>query len=136
MKLRTGSGRLVSIVILAATLLGGLSACESGPSMERLAPKMPKLRADVPETRHPESVNGVFPNINNAPDRPSVVRSEQELATIEDSLEKDGQSHVKQAVKRITGVETDEDVAEDAGETPGSSTDAAADQPTDIKPPD
>jgi len=71
--------------------------------MARLAPTMPKLTADVPETTHPESADSPFPNINETPDRASVMHSQEKLKEIEKSLEKEGDEHVKQAVSKITG---------------------------------
>lgn len=101
--LRAGPLLLAGIAVLA------LAGCENGPDLDRLAPTMPKLTAEVPESRHPESKNGQFPNINNAPDRPSVVHSESELKEIEKSLEADGSAHVKEAVSKITGAPPEQD---------------------------
>lgn len=114
MKMLAGKWKFAALGILTARVLAGLlvivvAGCESGPSMEQLAPKIPKLKAEVPDSSHPEIPKDQFPNINNAPDRPSVMRSEAELGAIEDSLENAGQTHVKEAVGRITGEEPKDD---------------------------
>lgn len=84
-----------------------LGGCESGPSMADLAPKIPKLRAEVPESNHPDIPKDQYPNINNAPDRPSVMRTRKEIEEIEETLEGEGQTHVRQALDRITGKQSE-----------------------------
>jgi hypothetical protein len=98
-------GRRWSGLAFAGLLLLALPGCESGPSFEQLAPKIPKLNPDVPETTHPESADAGFPNINNAPDRPSVMYRDPQVKQIEENLENLGDTHVKKALKSITGSE-------------------------------
>lgn len=126
---------------LAGLLVSGLAACENGPKMADLAPKIPDLNPEVPETRHPDRIKQEFPNINNAPDRPSVVHSTQELEEMEKSLEEAGGTHVNEAVGAITGKSpqdvTDEDAAAEDDEPAGVSTPAEpAPKPLDPTPPD
>jgi hypothetical protein len=128
------NGRGICACVLAAALLFGLSACESGPDLERLAPKMPKLRTEVPESTHPEISKEDFPNINNAPDRPSVIRSASELPGIEQSLENDRDTHVKETVGAITGETPEEEPAAAQAETPAATTPAPSTGPLDITP--
>jgi|GEM_PF-2909468 len=93
-------------VLVPALLAGiaiGLSACADAPDLDRLAPTMPRLQAEVPETRHPETEQAAFPNINNMPDRDSSLHGEKELEEIEKSLEEVGADHVNEAVTTITG---------------------------------
>ncbi|WP_436641079.1 hypothetical protein [Microbaculum sp. FT89] len=124
-RLRAGPLLLAGIAVLA------LTGCENGPDLDRLAPTMPKLTAEVPESAHPESKNGQYPNINNAPDRPSVMHSESELKEIEKSLEADGGAHVKDAVSEITG-EPPKKGSKDKGDKAGKK--PAAEKSTDTSP--
>lgn len=89
-----------------AALAGGLaavvSACETAPDLKRLAPTVQKLTTETPPTRHPDEPARSFPNINEAPDRPSVLRSAAEIEQIEKDLEAQGAAHVKDADEKIT----------------------------------
>lgn len=87
---------------LLATFVG-LAGCETAPDLDRLAPRMQSLTTEVPESRYSEIPNDAFPNINDTPERPSVMRTDEQRKEIEKSLEQDGETHVKQALGRITG---------------------------------
>ncbi len=98
---RTGA----PLVLLATFvgLAGGLAGCETAPDLDRLAPRMQSLTTEVPESRYSEIPNDAFPNINDTPERVSVMRTDEQRKEIEKSLEQDGETHVKQALGRITG---------------------------------
>jgi len=122
MKILAGKGKFVAVLGLTAVLAVSLAGCESGPRIGRLTPKMPKLKAEVPESSHPEVDRETFPNINNAPDRPSVMRSKSQIEAIEESLEEEGETHVKQALGRITGKEPEDGAADFAADAAGDAT--------------
>ncbi len=103
MKITAVIGRSGPALLLAGLVVSGLAGCENGPDLEKLAPTMPKFSTEVPETRHPETKQSQYPNINLAPDRESVMHSDTELKEIEKSLEAEGDAHVKEAVTEITG---------------------------------
>lgn len=91
--------RLAALAVTGGLLL--LAGCETAPDLQRLAPTVQKLRTETPESRHPTS-DQQFPNINIAPDRPSVMRTGSEIEQIEKELETQGASHVKEADQKIT----------------------------------
>lgn len=91
--------RLAALSVAGGLLL--LAGCETAPDLQRLAPTVQKLRTETPESRHP-TTDQEFPNINIAPDRPSVMRSASEIERIEKYLETQGASHVEDADKKIT----------------------------------
>ena len=97
------TARRCAVLVLAGLAMSGMSACEGGPDLARLAPTMPNLNPEIPESTRPEAKNTQFPNINNAPDRPSVMHSDDQIKDIEKSLEKEGDEHVNEAVTEITG---------------------------------
>jgi hypothetical protein len=103
MKTTAGPARNGAALLLAMTMTFALAACADAPDLARLAPTMPKLTAEVPDSTHPEAANSPFPNINETPDRESVLHSKGDLEQIEKSLEMEGDEHVKQAVSKITG---------------------------------
>lgn len=91
--------RLGALTVAGTMLL--LAGCETAPDLQRLAPTIQKLRTEAPESRHPTS-DQQFPNINVAPDRPSVMRSATDIEQIEKELETQGASHVQEADQKIT----------------------------------
>jgi hypothetical protein len=141
MKTTAVPARNGAALLLAMALMCGLAACADAPDMARLAPTIPKLNAEVPESTHPEAANSPFPNINKTPDRPSVMHSKDELEQIEKSLEKEGDEHVKQAVSKITGKppedtkkEEDAEKKKQADKAPKTGT-KKANQPLQLTPP-
>lgn len=115
--------RRLAAFVLASGLLA-LGGCETAPDLKRLAPTVQKLRTETPESRHP-TADQQFPNINNAPDRPSVMRSETEIEQIEKELEERGASHVKEADQKITAEKP----------APATSVRPAPEPSTDSRPP-
>ncbi|TCT11453.1 hypothetical protein EDC22_104215 [Tepidamorphus gemmatus] len=115
--------RPLAACVLAAGLLA-LGGCETAPDLERLAPPVQKLRTETPESRHP-TTDQEFPNINNAPDRPSVMRTQSEIEEIEKDLEATGASHVKEADQKITAEKP----------APATSVRPAPEPSTDLRPP-
>jgi len=98
-----GTGLPLVLLATFVGLAGALAGCETAPDLDRLAPRMQSLTTEVPESRYSEIPNDAFPNINDTPERVSVMRTDEQREEIEKSLEQDGETHVKQALGRITG---------------------------------
>lgn len=81
----TMAGRLTGIALLATAL----AACSGG-----------WFGSDLPEGTVPAS-DVAYPNINNAPDRPSDLKTEEEQAAMEQEMEELSEERVTSTERRI-----------------------------------
>ena len=80
------------LMLLAAASLG-VAGCAS-PASFLWGP-------EVPESRHPGVTEETYPNINEAPDRPSEIKSTAHQRQIEMQLRQLGKDHVDGATTAI-----------------------------------
>lgn len=71
-----------AVVLLAL----GLAGCN--------APRMPKLRPDVPVSTRPEPAATAYPNINIVPARTTTLRTPEQVEALERELEQARRTHV------------------------------------------